>query len=48
MELVNEIKKAGFTNVSAVIFEKYNVEKQLSIAYCADFLIGVHGAGLHW
>ena len=42
------MKSARFINVTAVSFENYTVERQLSMAFCADILVGVHGAGLHW
>ena len=48
VELFSKLKRSGFANVSIVSFEKYTVQRQLSMAFCADLLVGVHGAGLHW
>ena len=48
MELYSKLRSSGFMNVSIVSFEKFTVQRQLSMAFCADLLVGVHGAGLHW
>ena len=48
MDFLNKMKEVGFKNVSVVSFEEYTIKRQLSMAFCADLLVGVHGAGLHW